>query len=240
VNGTAVTKDSLVSIVLPVYNQAEHIAGIVREYEAALTRLHNPHEFILVVNGCRDHSLEVCRALEADIKSVRVIHSERGGWGLAVKLGLQAARGDLLCYANSARTNASDLLLMILYAVANPESVVKAHRRSREDFIRRLGSFLYNVQCRVLFDLPTWDVNGTPKVFSRDIYKTLPLTFDDDLVDLEFFVRCKERGWLVLEVDTYRWQRHSGESTTKYRSALKLYVGAYRWWREVKSSSKDG
>lgn len=239
-NEISITKDTLVSIVLPVYNQAEHIAGIMRGYEAALTRLHNPHEFILVVNGCRDNSLEVCHALAGEIKSLRVIDSERGGWGLAVKMGLQAARGDLLCYANSARTNASDLLLMILYAVANPDSVVKAHRRSREDLIRRLGSFLYNLQCRVLFDLPTWDVNGTPKVFSRDIYNTIPLTFDGDLVDLEFFVKCKERGWLVLEVDTYRWQRHSGESTTKYRSALKLYYGAYRWWRDIRSLSKEG
>jgi len=240
VSEISITKDTLVSIVLPVYNQAEHIAGIMREYEAALTRLHNPHEFILVVNGCRDNSLEACHALAREIKSVRVIDSERGGWGLAVRMGLQAARGDLLCYANSARTNASDLLLMILYAVANPDSVVKAHRRSREDLIRRLGSFLYNLQCRVLFDLPTWDVNGTPKVFSRGIYNTIPLTFDGDLVDLEFFVRCKERGWLVLEVDTYRWQRHSGESTTKYRSALKLYYGAYRWWRDIRSLSKEG
>jgi glycosyltransferase involved in cell wall biosynthesis len=240
VNEISITKDTLVSIVLPVYNQAEHIAGIMREYEAALTRLHNPHEFILVVNGCRDNSLEVCRALAGEIKSVRVVDSERGGWGLAVKMGLQAARGDLLCYANSARTNASDLLLMILYAVANPDSVVKAHRRSREDLIRRLGSFLYNLQCRVMFDLPTWDVNGTPKVFSRGIFNTIPLTFDGDLVDLEFFVRCKERGWLVLEVDTYRWQRHSGESTTKYRSALRLYYGAYRWWRDIRSLSKEG
>jgi glycosyltransferase involved in cell wall biosynthesis len=221
----------LVSIVLPVYRQADHIDQIVRGYDQALARVRSPYEFILVINGGGDPSLEVCQALAKELSSVRVIHSELGGWGRAVKLGLREARGDLLCYTNSARTAASDLQLMILYAMANPGTVVKAHRRNRESFMRRVGSFLYNLEDRVLFDLAMWDVNATPKVFSRETYLLLQLQEDGDLIDLEMAIRCRQLQKDILEVPVYSCARHGGRSTTKYGSALRMYWGAYRLWR---------
>src|SRR5260221_490889 len=140
--------DRLISVVIPVHNQADHIGDIVRNYVETLARMPDPVEFLLVVNGCRDNSLEVCNVLAHENSSIRVIFSQPGGWGLAVRLGLQEARGDLLCYTNSARTRQQDLLLLLLYAVANPNSIVKAHRHSRETLIRKLGSFLFNLECR--------------------------------------------------------------------------------------------
>jgi glycosyltransferase involved in cell wall biosynthesis len=218
---------ALVSIILPVYNQADHIGQIVSEYETALTRLPVAHELLLVVNGCRDRSFEVCQDLAAAHDSVRVVSSARGGWGLAVKLGLAEARGDILCYTNSARTSAADLLLHLLYTVAYPNVVVKANRKIRERWQRRLGSLLYNLECRSLFNLSNWDINGTPKVFPRRFDKLLTLTRDDDLIDLEFIAVCRQQGYPVIEVPIFSTRRHGGTSTTNLRSALKMYWGAY-------------
>jgi glycosyltransferase involved in cell wall biosynthesis len=220
-----------ISIILPVYNQADHIGDVVREYEQALARVPYSHEVLLVVNGSRDRSLEVCQALAAEHAAVRVEHSQRGGWGLAVKLGLGAARGDVLCYTNSARTSAQDLVLILLYGVVNPGVVVKANRKIRENWRRRTGSLLYNLECRALFDLSYWDINGTPKVFPREFDKLLALTRDDDLIDAEFNVVCRREGYPVLEVPIFASRRHGGSATTNYRSAVKMYWGAYQLWR---------
>jgi glycosyltransferase involved in cell wall biosynthesis len=215
----------LISIVLPIYNQASHIARTVAEYEAGLTKLPHPHELLLVVNGSDDGSLEICRDLESECGRVRVLESERG-WGHAVKLGLSEARGDLLCYTNSARTSAEQLLLLLMYAIVFPEVVVKANRRIRDNWRRRLGSLMYNLECRALFDLSNWDINGTPKVFPRTFGKLLQLSCDDDLIDLEFNVVCRREGYPMLEVPIFATRRHGGRSTTDYRSAFKLYRGA--------------
>ncbi|MCC6179023.1 MAG: glycosyltransferase family 2 protein [Chloroflexi bacterium] len=225
----------LVSIVLPVHNQAEHIGGVVDEYEAALRHLANPHEALLVLNACRDNSQAVADELARRYPSVRVIESERGGWGLAVKLGLQAARGDILCYTNSARTTAADLIVPIRYAIANPDVVVKTHRRSRESFTRKVGSFLYNLEGRVLFDLATWDINATPKAFSREIYEQIRPTSEDDLIDLEIYIKCHRLGLPVLEVPIYTKARHSGKSTTDFRSAGRMYWRAFAIWRAMRA-----
>jgi glycosyltransferase involved in cell wall biosynthesis len=230
----------LVSIVLPVHNQADHVGEIITEYEAALAKLPQRHEVILVVNNSRDDSWAVCQGLAARYPNVRALHSAKGGWGLAVKLGLREARGDLLCYTNSARTTGQDLTLLLLYAVMWPKVVVKANRKIRESWRRRLGSLLYNLECRALFDLSVWDINGTPKVFPRSFTGLLQLTRDDDLVDAEFLVRCRRANYPVLEVPIFSARRHGGKSTTGLHSAVKMYVGAWRLRRALGAGEMEG
>ncbi len=228
----------LVSIVLPVYNQADHIEEITMEYQAALAGMPDPCEMILVVNGCHDDSLAVCSALAQKNDTIRVVHCEACGWGFAVRRGLQAARGELLCYTNSARTSAQDLLSLLLYATANPNVVIKANRKIRDNWLRRLGSLLYNLECRALFDLSYWDVNGTPKVFPRAFERLLELTRDDDLIDAEFSIICRREKYPVLEVPIFSTKRHGGQSTTHFRSALRMYWGAFQLWREMSRSGE--
>ena len=218
----------LASVVLPVYNQADHIGKVLEEYASALERLDFAYELLPVVNGPRrDNSLEICKVLEARLPVVRTLCIEQGGWGRAVRAGLAGARGELLCYANSARTTGKDLLLVLLYGSIHTDSVIKASRRIRENWPRRLGSLLYNLQCRALFDLPYWDINGTPKVFHRSLSRLLDLSRDDDLIDLEFNVICRREGYPVIETPTFSTSRHSGGSTTNLRSAWRLYRGAF-------------
>ena len=224
---------SLISIILPVHNQADHIGTLVQEYTTALERLEHPHELILVVNASHDQSLEVCQMLAAQNSSLRVVHSLQGGWGFSVKLGLKESQGDILCYTNSVRTSSQDLMLFLLYAVVYPNVVIKANRKIRENWQRRLGSLLYNLECRKLFDLAYWDINGTPKVFPREFDKLLTLQRNDDLIDLEFHILCRRNRYPMLEVPIFSSRRYGGKSTTTYKSAVKMYWGAYKLWRDL-------
>jgi hypothetical protein len=163
--------------------------------------------------------------------SVRTITSQKSGWGHAVKLGIASARGDLLAYTNSARTSAHDLVRAVALAMNNPGVVVKASRRLRESAIRRTGSVLYNFECRMMFDLACWDVNGTPKVFPRSCRRLLSLTHEDDLIDLEFNVIARDEQYPLIEMPIVSTTRHGGRSTTNMRGAARLYWGAVRFWR---------
>lgn len=222
---------ALISVVLPIHRQADHLAEMVRSYESALSQIGVPFELILVINGRQDPSLALAHELASTSRVVRVIAAETARWGLGVKLGLAAARGDLLCYTNSARTSGEDLALVLLYAMAYPGVVIKVNRRVREKLSRRLGSLLYNLECRLLFDLSCWDLNGTPKAFPRACHKLLALERDDDLIDLEFNVVCRREGYRMLEVPVLSTRRHGGRSTTNWRTAWRLYWGALRLWQ---------
>ncbi len=224
---------TLASVVLPVYNQADCIAAVLQEYSQALAQLPFPVELLPVVNGPRrDTSLEICRELSERDPRIRTVCIDLGGWGRAVRAGLAEARGDLLCYTNSARTTAQDLFAILHCASIQEDAVIKAERKIRENWTRRLGSVLYNLECRSLFDLPYWDVNGTPKAFNRRFARLLALKRDDDLIDLEFTAICRTEGYRVLEVPIFSTSRRSGRSTTSMRSAVRMYWGALRMRRE--------
>jgi glycosyltransferase involved in cell wall biosynthesis len=222
----------LTSVVMPVHNQADHIESVVQSHLDALTPLQRPFEFVLVTNNCTDDSPAICSGLAARDGRVKHLDIPEGGWGRAVRHGLGAAEGDVIGYTNTARTTPEMLVLAVLYASVYPGAVLKANRRIRDSLFRRFGSVLYNLECRALFDLAVWDVNGTPKLFPRAFEKLLELSRDDDLIDLEFAAICREAGYPVIELPILATVRYGGSSTTNVRSALRLYVGAVRLRRE--------
>lgn len=216
------------SVVLPVHDQADHIAAVVEEHVAALATLPHPFELLLVPNGCHDDSPAICAGLAERHPEVRTLVLDRGGWGRAVRHGLAEAEGATLCYTNSARTDPGDLRRALAYAAALPEDVVvKANRKIREGVVRRAGSLLYNLECRALFDLSAWDINGTPKVFPRAFDRLLSLTRDDDLIDTEFALVCRAEGYPMIELPLFSTRRAGGRSTTGFKTAFRLYRGAF-------------
>jgi glycosyltransferase involved in cell wall biosynthesis len=218
----------LVSVVVPIWKQADQIDEVVTDYCDSLATLGWHHELLLVVNGSPDRSLEVCQRAAEQRPGVRVLATPAAGWGVAVKAGLRAATGDLLCYTNSARTRGNDLARLIDYAIGNPGTVVKATRRMRDGVLRRAGSLLFNAECRLLFDLSVWDINATPKVFPRALSHLLNIQADDDLFDAEFMLTCRQAGYPMLEVPIEFTGRRGGRSSTTMRSAVRLYWGALR------------
>jgi glycosyltransferase involved in cell wall biosynthesis len=215
-----------VSLVLPVHNQADHITGVVESYVNVAGRVGMDVDFILVANACTDGSPDLCRQLARRYERVHVIEQSSGGWGRAVRAGLASADGELLGYTNCARTSPEILALTLSYARAYPGVVIKANRRVRDSLLRRTGSLLYNLECRALFDLATWDVNGTPKLFPRSFHRLRELRSARDLLDAEVMLVCRQQDYPVLEVPLLATTRLGGRSTTNLRSALRMYRGA--------------
>jgi glycosyltransferase involved in cell wall biosynthesis len=216
----------MISLVLPIHNQADHVSRIVAGYLNVMRHLNVRAELILVANGCTDGSPEMCRYLEESHKDVHAFELRKAGWGHAVRTGLANAHGDVVGYTNSARTSPEILALMLAYARAYPKVVLKANRRIRDSVVRRAGSLLYNVECRTLFNMPTWDVNGTPKLFPRSFGKLLELHGTRDLIDAEFMLVCQRERYPIIEVPLLTTTRLGGRSATNYRSAARMYRGA--------------
>jgi glycosyltransferase involved in cell wall biosynthesis len=230
------------SLILPIHNQADHIGKVVSGFLADFAKLPRPVELVLVPNGCRDASPEICAELAAQHPdTVQLVGPlKRGGWGRAINEGLEASRGEVLGYTNSARTTPETATLMLAYAMAYPDAALKAQRRIRESALRRLGSVLYNFECRRLFDLATWDIDGTPKFFPRRYHHLMQLSSDAELYDLEWMRACRYAGYPLVEIPIYPTERFGGRSTTSYRSAVRMLTGAYRMRGSFQSAPPGG
>jgi glycosyltransferase involved in cell wall biosynthesis len=217
-------------LVLPCRNQADHIGQVLRGYLAALEDLGSPFELVVVPNASTDGTTALVEDLAARFDPIRVVANPQGGWGLSVRLGLAAAAGSILAYTNTARTYPALLPRFFRRYQESAPCLVKARRLQRQAPLREAGSFFYNLESRLLFGLRARDVNGTPKVFPRELYQSLVLTADGDLLDLEFMVGAARLGTRVLEIPVQGFRRHGGKSSTTFRSAWNLYTGALGLW----------
>ncbi|MFN8525561.1 MAG: glycosyltransferase [Chloroflexota bacterium] len=223
-----------VSVIVPAYRQADHIAAVIREYAAALAEASIAAEILVIVNGADDATYQACATLTTDLAAIRPTLIAERGWGVAVRRGLALAKADVICYTNAARTPAPVLASFMRYAVDHPGTVIKANRHSRVGWQRRLGSTLYNRLCRLLFGIPWTDVNGTPKVFPRQFHPLVALTRDDDLIDAEFCALCRAHDYPLVELPVAGAARRAGRSTTNYRSAINMYRGAFGLWLQLR------
>ena len=91
---TAAPAPPLISVVVPVYNEAENIQPFLRGLEA---ELHEPHEVLLVYDFPEDSTLPAVAALQPPCPNVRLVPNTLGRGVLnALKAGFQASRGDVV------------------------------------------------------------------------------------------------------------------------------------------------
>ena len=216
------------SVVLPCRNQADHIEGVLRAWPPALEAAGISFEIIAVPNACTDETPGiVARVAQADPR-IRVVENPAGGWGKSVRMGLEAAGGSAACFTNSARTDPATLVAVFELYRRKAPCLAKAVRTARGAPVRGIGSWLYNLEARLLFGIRCRDVNGTPKILPVGFVGRFDLAQDGDLLDLEVLVRAARLGVPVVELEVPGFRRHGGVSTTTWGSAWRMYAGALR------------
>lgn len=228
-------------MILPIQGERLSLTGrstslddTVAAYEKSLNSAEWQGEILLVPDG--RNAVAACRRLESALDCVRACPAV-SGWGGAVCAGLRASRGDLLCYTNYERTSSAALDEMLAFARRNPSLVLRANRRTRASVIQRIGSLLFNLECRALLGIAAWDVNGTPKVFPRSFSHLLDLTRQDDLIDAEFSAVCERWGYPVVEIPIDARLSRDLDSRPDYYAALRMYLGVPGVRRQVRRAA---
>jgi glycosyltransferase involved in cell wall biosynthesis len=229
--------DPWLSVVLPCRDQADHIRAVLRGHAEALRELGRPFEILAVENASRDATRAEAEAAAGELAGVRVLQNPEGGWGRSVLAGLRAARGAVLCYANSARTRPEQLVAVVRLHQAAAPCLAKVRRVERGATLRQAGSWLYNLEARLLFGVRTSDVNGTPKVIDRATWERADLREVGDLIDLELLARARRLGVPVVELTVEGFSRYGGRSRTGFGSGWRMYRGALSLWRRLRSAA---
>jgi dolichol-phosphate mannosyltransferase len=133
-------EETLLSVVLPVYNEAEVLPILAARIADALDLLGARREILFVNDGSRDESPAVLDRLAATDPSVRVVHLSRNfGHQAAVQAGLAHARGDAVVLMDSDMQDAPEAIPRFLAEWRAGYDVVYAIRAQRkENFPKRL------------------------------------------------------------------------------------------------------
>lgn len=88
----------LVSIIIPVYNVEQYLDQCM---ETVLGQTYSNLDIILVDDGSKDKSSQMCDEYVAKDKRVKVLHKENGGLISAWTAGVKSALGDYLTFVDS-------------------------------------------------------------------------------------------------------------------------------------------
>ena len=195
----------MISIVIPVYNEA----NIVREAAAELCRkldaLRWEYELILSENGSRDGTLQILEALPAQLPRTRWLHEDDANYGRALKIGILQARGEVVI------CDEIDLCDVEFYQRALPileqgaDMVVgsKAMKGANDGrpLVRRLATRTITLLLRVVTGFRGTDTHGL-KAFKRErlVDVARACVVDRDLFASEFVIRAQRMGRDVREI----------------------------------------
>ena len=88
----------LISIIVPVYNVEKYLGKCI---ESILAQTYKNIEIILVDDGAKDNSGEICDEYAKKDDRIRVIHKENGGLSDARNRGIEEAKGELIGFIDS-------------------------------------------------------------------------------------------------------------------------------------------
>lgn len=167
----------LVSVVVPMYNEEQAIAGDLTTILDAMDGSGLPYEIIVVDDGSTDRSPEILKQLQADPrqgKRIQVIrHPYNRGTGAARTTGIKAARGEVIAMTDADGTYPnSEMPKMLSYILDQGFCQVIGARREEKGTmrwlrspvkwsIRQLASYLMNIR------IP--DLNSGMRAFRRDL-----------------------------------------------------------------------
>lgn len=135
------------SIVVPVYNEADNLENLYSRLNAVLDNFGKSYEIILVNDGSRDGTENILNDLyRRDSDHIRVIHFN-GNFGqhMAITAGFEQVRGEIIITLDADLQNPPEEIPKLVQAIEAGHDYIGTIRKKRKDSgFRRYASRLNN------------------------------------------------------------------------------------------------
>jgi len=170
-------KISIISLIIPVYNESENIEPLYNELIEVLNTTKKKFEIIFVDDGSTDDSkfkiFQICKK-NPQVKLVEL--RSNFGQSTAISVGFANANGQVAITMDADLQNDPHDIPKMLEMIEDGYDVVSGWRKDRKDPIgKRLPSKISNWLARKLTGVMIHDNGCTLKAFHRDAYYNLVL-----------------------------------------------------------------
>lgn len=166
------------SIVIPVYNEAENVESLLREVEDAVSPLNLKTEIIFINDGSKDKTYECLEALFSKFPRLKVINFRRNfGQTSAMVAGFDHASGDIIVAMDGDGQNNPSDIPRLIEKINEGYDIVSGWRKNRQDkFItRRIPSMIANKIISLSTGVALHDYGCSLKAFKKEVIKNTNL-----------------------------------------------------------------
>jgi len=221
------------SIVIPVYNEEDNIAPLVKRITEAMSGWQGTVEILFVDDGSSDRTLELLKKAQASDARIRIAHFRKNlGQTAAMAAGFRLARGEAVATLDADLQN-DPMEIPSLAGMLKDWDVVCGVRTRRKDTLwKRISSRIGNGFRNWMTGDNIVDTGCTLKAYRRECLDGLEL-YKGMHRFLPTLIRM--RGYRVTQVPVSHHPRLAGE--TKYGTWGRLVKGledvwAVRWMKK--------
>lgn len=212
-----------VSLVIPVYNEADNISWLSTEISKILSGQDFEWECIWIDDASFDSTWEEIKKLYSPNKGVRL--KSNCGQTTATKIGINVAKFDyIVTLDGDGQNDPQDILDMMKIMITNPElDLVQGYRLSRSDnkYFRTIPSKIANKIVRIITNHDIRDLGCSLRLFKKDLMGDLMLTGEMHRL---FSLYLADNGAKIVQVKVNHRPRISGKSKYGLGRILKLSI----------------
>jgi glycosyltransferase involved in cell wall biosynthesis len=154
-----------ISVVIPAYNEAESLEGVVRNLREHLNSKGIEHEIVVVVDGATDDTESVAGRVADTV----LVHPINCGYGRSLKTGIVAAKNEWIVITDADGTYPNDRIPDLLALMDRFDMVVGARSGSfyTGNTVKRYGRILFRWLSEYATGQRIPDINSGLRVFRR-------------------------------------------------------------------------
>lgn len=196
------------SIIVPAHNEEIRLHDTLSDLVKFADSQAFSTEIVVVENASTDRTLEIAREFAKNHPNVLVLHGDRPGKGLAVKTGMQSAKGEYRFICDADLSMPADEISRFLPPVLSDVDIAIASReapgavRYNEPEMRHFVGRVFNNLVRLIILPGLQDTQCGFKCFTKEAAETLfPLqTVTGWTFDVEILAIAQRLGYKIVEV----------------------------------------
>lgn len=225
------------SIVIPVYNEENHIAHVISLVKKVPIKLKK--EIIIVDDGSSDETANILKTFTKDKEIKPIFLRKNMGKGNAIRAGLKEATGEIILIQDAdLEYSVRDYPVLLKPFLEDGAQVVYGSRFkgkiSGMHWPNWLANKLLVLEANLLYNLNISDEATAYKAFRKDVIQSIPLKCNRFEFCPEVTAKLAKRGYQITEVPISYTARD-----VKSGKKIKLKDAFEAFWTLVKYRFKD-
>jgi glycosyltransferase involved in cell wall biosynthesis len=205
-----------ISVVYPAYNEELYVKLTIEQTLAAISRITDDFEIIVVDDASTDNTLPLLRDYSRYNKRIKIFCNETNSkLGGTLRKGFKEATKELVLYSDfDMPFDLNDVAKAIEVLEQDKADLLSAFRINRniDGLKRTFYSIIYNRIINFLFRVNLKDVNFSFKLFKRSILNDIILESEGSFISAELLIRVKIKGFRVVQLPVVYYCRSRGRS----------------------------